>query len=36
MEELDEDDDHGNTTDLELCRSESPIPCSQLSDVSVK
>ncbi|CAH3013848.1 unnamed protein product [Porites evermanni] len=25
LEELDEDDDHGNTTDLELCRNESPI-----------
>lgn len=35
MEELDEDDDHGNTTDLELCRSESPIPCRQLSDVAL-
>lgn len=35
LEELDEDDHHGNTTDLESCRSESPIPCSQLSDVAL-
>ena len=35
LDELDEDDDHGNTTDLESCRSESPIPCSQLSGVAL-
>ncbi|XP_067034448.1 uncharacterized protein [Acropora muricata] len=35
LEELDEDEDHGNTTDLELCRSESPISCSRLSGVAL-